>query len=101
MVGEGRVIMSGKELRRVHALRQAMDKPITQVKASGLLQLTPRHIRCLIQRARAHRAWRPGKAHVGELEQEGKPASRAHGSIRGRCRRENGARLGQGCQGGT
>ncbi len=31
MVGEGRVIMSGKDLRRVHVIRQAMEKQITQL----------------------------------------------------------------------
>ncbi len=42
MVGEGRVIMSGKELRRVHVIRQAMETRITQAKASALLKLTTR-----------------------------------------------------------
>ena len=40
MVGEDRVMMSGKELRRVHVIRQAMEKRITQVKAGALLGLT-------------------------------------------------------------
>ncbi len=52
MVGEGRVIMSGQELRRVHVIRQAMEKRITQVKASGLLKLTTRHVRRLMERVR-------------------------------------------------
>ncbi|MEE8606868.1 MAG: hypothetical protein V3S55_04645 [Nitrospiraceae bacterium] len=52
MVGEGRVIMSGQELRRVHVIRQAMEKRITQVKASGLLKLTTRRVRRLMERVR-------------------------------------------------
>lgn len=52
MVREGRVIMSGKELRRVHVIRQAAEKQITQGKAGEALGLTARHIRRLIQRVR-------------------------------------------------
>lgn len=70
MVGEDRVIMSGKELRRVHVLRQAMDKRITQVKASGLLQLTPRQVRRLM--ARVRREGDAGLAHRGR----GRPSNR-------------------------
>ena len=36
MVREDRVIMSVKELRRVHVIRQTMEKKLTQVKA-GIL----------------------------------------------------------------
>ena len=50
MVGEDRVMMSVKELRRVHVIRQAMEKTITQVKAGALVGLTARHVRRLIQR---------------------------------------------------
>ena len=52
MVGEGMVMMSGRELRRVHVIRQAVEKRITQVKASVLLQLTTRHVRRLMERVR-------------------------------------------------
>ncbi len=52
MVGEDRVIMSGKDLRRVHGIRQAMEKRITQVKAGVLLTLTTRHVRRLMKRVR-------------------------------------------------
>jgi hypothetical protein len=47
MVREDRVIMSVKELRRVHVIRQTMENKLTQVKAGTLLGLTPRHIRRL------------------------------------------------------
>jgi len=50
MVGEDRVMMSGKELRRVHVIRQAMEKKLTQVEAGTLVGLTARQIRRLIQR---------------------------------------------------
>ena len=53
MVGEDRVLMSVKELRRVHVIHQAMEKKLTQVKAGSLLGLTARQVRRLLQRMRA------------------------------------------------
>jgi hypothetical protein len=47
MVREDRVIMSVKELRRVHVIRRTMEKQLTQVKGGILLGLTPSHIRRL------------------------------------------------------
>jgi predicted DNA-binding protein (UPF0251 family) len=52
MVGEDRVIMSVQELRRVHVIRQALEKKLTQEKAGALVGLTARHVRRLIQRVR-------------------------------------------------
>jgi hypothetical protein len=70
MVREDRVIMSVKELRRVHVIRQTMEKKLTQVKAGTLLGLTPRHIRRLIERVA--QAGDHGLAHRGR----GKPSNR-------------------------
>jgi hypothetical protein len=70
MVREDRVIMSVKELRRVHVIRQTMEKTLTQVKAGTLLGLTPRHIRRLL--ARMEQAGDQGLAHRGR----GKPSNR-------------------------
>jgi transposase len=70
MVREDRVIMSVKELRRVHVIRQTMEKKLTQVKAGTLLGLTPRHIRRLL--ARVEQAGDQGLAHRGR----GKPSNR-------------------------
>mgnify|MGYP001165943941 FL=1 len=70
MVREDRVIMSVKELRRVHVIRQTMEKRLTQVKAGILLGLTPRHIRRLIERVK--QAGDHGLAHRGR----GKPSNR-------------------------
>ena len=70
MVREDRVIMSVKELRRVHVIRQTMEKQLTQVKAGALLGLTPRHIRRLL--ARVAQAGDQGLAHRGR----GKPSNR-------------------------
>jgi hypothetical protein len=70
MVREDRVIMSVKELRRVHVIRQTMEKKLTQVKAGALLGLTPRHIRRLIERVK--QAGDHGLAHRGR----GKPSNR-------------------------
>ena len=70
MVREDTVIMSVKELRRVHVIRQAMEKKLTQVQVGILLGLTPRHIRCLIERVA--QAGDHGLAHRGR----GKPSNR-------------------------
>jgi hypothetical protein len=70
MVREDRVIMSVKELRRVHVIRHTMEQQLTQVKAGTLLGLTPRHIRRLIERV--ERAGDHGLAHRGR----GKPSNR-------------------------
>jgi len=70
MVGEDRVTMSAKELRRVHVIRQVRDKQITQVKAGELLGLTPRQVRRLL--ARVTRAGDRGLVHQGR----GKPSNR-------------------------
>ena len=70
MLGEDRVIMSVKARRRVHVIRQAREKTLTQVKAGTLLGLTPRHIRRLIERVA--QAGDQGLAHRGR----GKPSNR-------------------------
>jgi Homeodomain-like domain len=70
MVREDRVIMSVKELRRVHVIRRTMEKKLTQVKAGILLGLTTRHIRRLIERV--EQAGDQGLAHRGR----GKPSNR-------------------------
>jgi hypothetical protein len=48
MIGEDRVTMSAKELRRVHVIRQVREKRITQGEAGTLLRLTDRQIRRLL-----------------------------------------------------
>src|SRR5579863_195062 len=70
MVGEDRVMMSGKELRRVHVIRQAVERKITQVKAGALLGLTTRHVRRLMERVR--REGDQGLVHRGR----GQPSNR-------------------------
>ena len=70
MVGEDKVIMSVKELRRVHVLRQTREQKLTQVQAGTVLGLTTRHIRRLIERV--EQASDQGLAHRGR----GKPSNR-------------------------
>ncbi len=70
MVGEDRVMMSGKESRRVHVIRQVREKRITQEKAGDLLGLTARQIRRLIKRV--EQAGDQGLAHRGR----GQPSNR-------------------------
>ncbi len=50
MVREDRVTMSGKELRRVHVIRQVLEHRLTQKEAGMLLGLTDRQIRRLRRR---------------------------------------------------
>jgi len=70
MVREDRIIMSVKELRRVHVIRQTMEQKLTQVEAGIVLGLTTRHIRRLIKRVA--QAGDQGLAHRGR----GKPSNR-------------------------
>ena len=70
MVGEDRVMMSVKELRRVHVIRHAIEQKMTQVKAGALLGLTTRQVRRLI--ARVEQEGDQGLAHRGR----GKPSNR-------------------------
>jgi len=70
MVGEDKVTMSGKELRRVHVIRQVMDNRITQAKAGTMLGLTDRQIRRLIRRV--EQAGDRGLVHRGR----GQPSNR-------------------------
>jgi hypothetical protein len=70
MVGEDRVIMSGKELRRVHVMRQVLGKQMTQVKAGALLGLTVRQVRRLLRRV--EQEGDQGLVHRGR----GKPSNR-------------------------
>jgi hypothetical protein len=53
MVREETVRMSVQELKRVHVIRQAMNKALRQREAGEVLGLTARQVRRLIQRVRA------------------------------------------------
>jgi transposase len=70
MVGEDRVLMSGKERRRVHVIRQALEQQITPEKAGELRALTDRQIRRLIRRV--EQEGDQGLVHRGR----GKPSNR-------------------------
>jgi transposase len=70
MVGEDRVLMRGKELRRVHVLHQVREKRITQKEAGRLLALTDRQIRRLLRRV--EQEGDQGLVHRGR----GKPSNR-------------------------
>ena len=50
MVGEDKVLMSVKELRRLAVLHQVMEKKLGQLEASRLLGLTDRQIRRIVAR---------------------------------------------------
>lgn len=70
MVGEDRVMMSAKELRRIHVIRQVRDKRITQQEAGTMLRLTERQIRRLLGRVKEEGD--QGLVHRGR----GKPSNR-------------------------
>ena len=53
MVGADTVQMSVTELKRVHVIRQVMNKALRQREAGEVLGLTTRQVRRLIQRVRA------------------------------------------------
>ncbi len=63
MVGEDKVVMSIKELRRLSVVRQAMQKKMTQRAAGEALGLSERQLRRLIRRIRAE--GEAGIAHRG------------------------------------
>lgn len=64
MVGEDRVVMSAKELRRVHVIRQVREKRLTQGEAGTRPGVTDRQIRRLLRRVerRATGGWYIGDA---------------------------------------
>ena len=71
MVREDKVIMSVKELRRLHVIHQVIEKRMTQVEGGELLGLTERQIRRISQRVRE--GGEGGLAH----RSRGKPSNRA------------------------
>jgi len=70
MVREDKVLMSVKELRRLHVIHQVIEKKVTQGTASGLLGLTDRQIRRISQRVQE--LGEKGIAH----RSRGKPSNR-------------------------
>ncbi len=71
MVREDKVLMSVKELRRLHVIHQVIEKQVTQEKAGELLELTDRQVRRMVKRVR--REGDRGLAH----RSRGKPSNRA------------------------
>ena len=72
MVGEDTVRMSVQELKRVHVIRQVMNKALRQRKAGEVLGLTTRQVRRLIQRVRVEGA--AGRVH----RSRGTPSNRQY-----------------------
>lgn len=70
MVGEESVAMSVKELRRVHVIRQVVEKRLTQKEAGRVVGLTDRQIRRL--RRRVEQDGDQGLVHRGR----GRPSNR-------------------------
>jgi len=71
MVREDTVVMSVKELRRLHVIHQVIERTITQAEAGGLLGLTERQIRRIVKRVRE--LGDGGLVH----QSRGKPSNRA------------------------
>lgn len=79
MVREDTVVMSVKELRRLHVIHQVIERTITQAEAGGLLGLTDRQVRRISRRVRERGDG--GLAHQGR----GKPSNHAiDGKIKAR-----------------
>ncbi len=71
MAREDRLLMSTKELRRLHVIQQVVDGKITQVDAAQAVGLTDRQIRRLVARVRQEGA--RGLVH----RSRGRPSNRA------------------------
>lgn len=71
MAREDRVLMSTKELRRLHVIQQVVERKLTQVYAAQLLGLSDRQIRRLVRRVRVEGA--RGLGH----RSRGRPSNRA------------------------
>lgn len=52
MVGEDRVVMRQKEIRRLHVIQKVLEKAIKQREAAEILELSPRQIRRMVRRVR-------------------------------------------------
>ena len=50
MAGEDIIMATQEELKRLNIIHKVLDKSITQIEASGILDLTDRHIRRLSAR---------------------------------------------------
>ena len=70
MVREDRIVMSGSEFRRIHVIRQVVERQLTQQQASEALGVTTRRIRRLSHRLQAE--GESGLAH----RSRGKPSNR-------------------------
>jgi len=76
MAGEGMIMGRPKELRHLYVIRKVLDKEITQVQASEILDLSSRQIRRMVKRVR-------GEGDRGVLHRSrGRPSNRGIGDKR-------------------
>jgi hypothetical protein len=80
MVREDRILMSVKELRRLHVIQQVLERKMKQVQAAEVLGLSDRQIRRLVKR-------------VGVEGERGLAAARPGGPMRRRGAHGLGCRL--------
>ncbi len=71
MAGEDRIIMSMKELRRLQAIHQVIEKKMTQAQAAEVMELSDRQIQRIVKRVRVEGDG--GLAH----RSRGRPSNRA------------------------
>ncbi|MFH1691159.1 MAG: helix-turn-helix domain-containing protein [Candidatus Omnitrophota bacterium] len=71
MAGEDIIMMTQGELKKLHVIRKAIDKTITQAEAAEVLGITTRHVRRLIKNIRIE--GEKGIVH----KNQGKPSNRA------------------------
>ena len=52
MVREDMIVISGRELRRLHVVRKVLEKSMRQVEGAGLLSIGVRQLRRIVKRVR-------------------------------------------------
>jgi len=70
MAGKDIIMLSPQELKRLHIIRKALNKELTQSEASKILSLSERQIRRIVRRVR-----KEGDRGVGH-QSRGKPSKR-------------------------
>jgi transposase len=70
MAGKDIVMLSRKEIKRLHVIKKVLDKTIKQVEAAEILLVSARHIRRIVRRVKSE-----GEAGIGHRSR-GRPSNR-------------------------
>ena len=74
MTGKDKIMLSQKELQKVHVIQRVADQEITQVEAAGALALSDRQVRRLLSKFRAEGS--AGMAHRSRGRESSRKISR-------------------------